>query len=101
MGGGQSLNYGLKNLDTFASVGGFSSAPNTRPAAALVGDGAETARKVRLLWVSCGDHDGLMFISQAFHTKLAEKKIPHVWHVDAGGHEGKVWRNDLYLFAQR
>ena len=29
MGGGQSLNFGLGNLDTFAWVGGFSSAPNT------------------------------------------------------------------------
>ncbi len=29
MGGGQSLNFGLANLDTFAWVGGFSSAPNT------------------------------------------------------------------------
>jgi len=29
MGGGQSLNIGLKNLDTFAWVGGFSSAPPT------------------------------------------------------------------------
>src|SRR6478752_4991694 len=32
MGGGQSLNFGLANLDTFAWVGGFSSAPNTKPA---------------------------------------------------------------------
>ena len=31
MGGGQSLNIGLANLDTFAWVGGFSSAPNTKP----------------------------------------------------------------------
>ena len=29
MGGGQSLNFGLAHLDTFAWVGGFSSAPNT------------------------------------------------------------------------
>ena len=36
MGGGQSLNIGLANLDTFAWVGGFSSAPNTKPAAELV-----------------------------------------------------------------
>src|SRR5436190_18381990 len=36
MGGGQSLNFGLANLDTFSWVGGFSSAPNTRPAAELV-----------------------------------------------------------------
>src|SRR5881227_3341053 len=33
MGGGQSLNFGLANLDTFAWIGGFSSAPNTKPAA--------------------------------------------------------------------
>ena len=30
MGGGQALNFGLGNLDTFAWVGGFSSAPNTK-----------------------------------------------------------------------
>ena len=33
MGGGQSLNFGLAHLDTFAWVGGFSSAPNTKPPA--------------------------------------------------------------------
>ncbi|HPH33400.1 MAG TPA: alpha/beta hydrolase-fold protein, partial [Chitinophagaceae bacterium] len=31
MGGGQSLNFGLGNLDVFSWVGGFSSAPNTKP----------------------------------------------------------------------
>ena len=36
MGGGQSLNFGLRNLDTFAWVGGFSSAPNTQPARSLI-----------------------------------------------------------------
>ena len=30
MGGGQSLNFGLGNLDKFAWVGGFSSAPNLK-----------------------------------------------------------------------
>ena len=34
MGGGQSLNFGLAHLDTFAWVGGFSSAPNTKAARA-------------------------------------------------------------------
>jgi enterochelin esterase-like enzyme len=36
MGGGQSLNFGLGNLDTFAWVGGFSAAPNTKPPEQLV-----------------------------------------------------------------
>src|SRR5262245_17549626 len=55
MGGGQSLNFGLNNLDTFAWVGGFSSAPNTRSPATLIKDHAEAAKKLRLLYVSCGD----------------------------------------------
>ena len=38
MGGGQSLNFGLNNVDTFAWVGGFSSAPNTKAPAELVPD---------------------------------------------------------------
>jgi enterochelin esterase-like enzyme len=101
MGGGQSLNFGLKHLDTFAWVGGFSSAPNTRPAADLLPDPAGAARKLRLLWVSCGDADRLMDISQRFHAALVEKKVPHVWHVDTGGHTWPVWKNDLYLLAQK
>ena len=40
MGGGQSLNFGLAHLDTFAWVGGFSSAPNTRRPPELVPDPA-------------------------------------------------------------
>ncbi len=35
-GGGQSLNFGLTHLDTFAWVGGFSSAPNTKAPEELV-----------------------------------------------------------------
>ncbi len=38
MGGGQSLNFGLGNLDKFAWVGGFSSAPNTKKPEELIPD---------------------------------------------------------------
>jgi enterochelin esterase-like enzyme len=51
MGGGQSLNFGLGHLDTFAWVGGFSSAPNTKPAAELVPDPAAAKEKLKLLWL--------------------------------------------------
>ena len=47
MGGGQSLNFGLGNLDTFAWVGGFSSAPNTKRPADLIKDHAEAAKKLQ------------------------------------------------------
>ncbi len=101
MGGGQSLNFGLQYLDTFAWVGGFSSAPNTRQPAALIKDHAEAAKKLKLLWVSCGDQDGLIKISLNVHNMLEEKKVPHIYSVVPGGkHDFKQWKNDLYHFAQ-
>ena len=100
MGGGQSLNFGLKYLGTFAWVGGFSSAPNTQQAESLITDPANAAKQLRLLWLSCGDRDGLMNISKSFHDALEEMKVPHVWRVDSGGHEWPVWKKDLCLFSQ-
>ena len=98
MGGGQSLNFGLNNVDTFAWVGGFSSAPNTKPPAELVSDPAK-ARQLDLLWVSCGNEDGLFNISAGVHQYLAAENVPHKWYVDAGAHTFPVWKNDLYHFA--
>jgi enterochelin esterase-like enzyme len=101
MGGGQSLNFGLANLDTFAWVGGFSSAPNTRRPGDLIKDHAEAAKKLRLLYVACGDKDGLFRISEGVHTMLDEKKVPHVYNViPGGGHDFRVWKSDLYTFSQ-
>lgn len=101
MGGGQTLNFGLAHLDTFAWVGGFSSAPNTKPPAQLVPDPAAAARQLKLLWISCGNKDGLIRISQGVHAYLKENKVPHVWHVDGNGHDATHWRNNLWLFSQR
>ena len=101
MGGGQALNFGLGNLDTFAWVGAFSSAPNTKPPADLVMDPGEVVEKLQLLYVSCGDQDSLFRISQDVHASLDEKKVPHVWRViPGGGHDFRVWKSDLYHFAQ-
>ncbi|MHB8637778.1 MAG: alpha/beta hydrolase [Fimbriimonadaceae bacterium] len=100
MGGGQSLNFGLAHVDTFGYVGGFSSAPNTLPPEKLVPD-LEKVKSLKILWVSCGDKDGLFAISQGVHRYLKEKGVPHIWHVDSGAHEFRVWKNDLYWFAQQ
>lgn len=100
MGGGQSLNFGLGNLNTFAWVGGFSSAPNTKTPEVLVPNPAETAQKLKLLWISCGDKDGLISFSQRLHKYLIENNVPHIWHVEPGVHDFKVWKNDLFLFSQ-
>jgi len=100
MGGGQSLNFGLGNLDTFAWVGGFSSAPNTKRPEDLIKD-PDAAKKLKLLYLGCGDADGLVRISEGVHKMLDEKKIPHVYNVIPGGrHDFKVWKSELFHFAQ-
>jgi hypothetical protein len=100
MGGGQSLNFGLGHLDIFAWVGGFSSAPNTKPLAELVPAPAAAREKLKLLWLACGNQDGLIRISQGVHQYLKENNVPHIWHVDSHGHDGTEWAKNLYLFAQ-
>ena len=67
----------------------------------LVPKPEEAKQKLMLLWISCGDKDGLINNSQKLHTYLKEKNVPHIWHVDSGAHTFPVWKNDLYLFAQR
>ncbi len=101
MGGGQTLNFGLGHLDTFAWVGAFSSAPNTKPPAELVPDPAEAKKELKLLLVTCGNKDGLFNISKGVHTYLKEKDVPHVWHVDDHGHDPTHWASALYNFSQK
>jgi enterochelin esterase-like enzyme len=101
MGGGQSLNFGLKHLDTFAWVGGFSSAPNTKPPAELVPDPAGARERLKLLYLSCGNKDGLISVSQGVHAYLKQQNVPHIWNVDDHSHDGETWGSNLYHFAQR
>ncbi len=106
MGGGQSLNIGLANIETFAYVGGFSSAPNTNqfggisPDTKLLPDPTSAKEKLKVLWVACGSKDGLIRVSQGVHRYLKEQGVPHVWHVDGNAHDDTEWANNLYLFAQ-
>ena len=100
MGGGQSLNIGLGNLDTFAWIGGFSSAPNTSPPEQLVSEPDQTTKQLKLLYLSCGNKDGLIRVSQGVHAWLKQKNVPHIWHVDEHAHDFQHWKKGLYNFAQ-
>jgi enterochelin esterase-like enzyme len=99
MGGGQTLNIGLAHPETFAFIGGFSSAPNTKPAAELAKDPA-ALKQLKLLWLACGNRDNLIRISQGLHSLLKENDVPHVWNVDSHAHDNTEWANNLYLFSQ-
>lgn len=101
MGGGQSLNFGLGNLDVFAWVGGFSSAPNTKTPQELMPNVETVRKKLKLLWISCGDKDGLITYSKRTHDYLLANRIPHVYQViPEGFHDFKVWKQNLYMFSQ-
>lgn len=106
MGGGQALNIGLSHIDTFAYVGGFSSAPNTRQFGGmsddkLLPDLKAAKNDLKVLWLSCGTKDGLLRVSQGVHEHLKEKGVPHVWNVDDNGHDDTAWANNLYHFARQ
>ncbi|TDD99496.1 alpha/beta hydrolase-fold protein [Flavobacterium cellulosilyticum] len=100
MGGGQSLNFGLGNLNTFAWVGGFSSAPNTKTPQELLPNPEDAKKKLKLLWISCGNADGLITVSKRTHDYLFQNNVPHVYYLEPGGHDFKVWKNGLYMFSQ-
>jgi alpha-N-arabinofuranosidase len=100
MGGGQSLNFGLGNLDKFAWVGGFSSAPNTKPPKELLPNPEEAKEKLNLLWLSCGDKDRLISFSTRTSDYLKGNGVPHIYEVYDGNHDFNVWKASLYRFSQ-
>lgn len=100
MGGGQSLNFGLGNLDKFAWVGAFSAAPNTKPPAELVPDVNELKEKLKLLFISCGASDGLISFSNNTHEYLRRNLVPHIYFIEPGGHDFRIWKNGLFMFSQ-
>jgi enterochelin esterase-like enzyme len=100
MGGGQSLNFGLGNLEKFAWIGGFSSAPNTKPPQELVPDPEKAKRMLKVLFISCGASDNLIVNSKRTHDYLQLNRVPHIYFVEPGVHDFKVWKNGLYMFSQ-
>jgi enterochelin esterase-like enzyme len=101
MGGGQSLNFGLGNLDKFAWVGGFSSAPNTKMPEQLLPNPGKANEMLKLLYFTCGDKDNLMHVSQRTHEYLQSNNVSHIFRVIPNGHHDfNVWKDDLYQFVQ-
>ena len=56
---------------------------------------------MKLLWLGCGNKDGLLELSEEIAAYLKAKDVPHVFHVDGYGHNRIEWSNNLYFFAQQ
>lgn len=99
MGGGEALVVGLNNLDKFAWIGGMSSycgtaGPDFKSIFPKLNP-HDNAR-LRLLWVSCGRQDPLVgTANRNLDAWLTGQKIKfrEVW--TPGGHQWRVWRNNL------
>ncbi|GAE89993.1 endo-1,4-beta-xylanase A precursor [Acetivibrio straminisolvens JCM 21531] len=102
MGGGQSFNIGLTNLDKFAYIGPISSAPNTYPNERLFPDGGKAAREqLKLLFIACGTNDSLIGFGQRVHEYCTANNIKHTyWLIQGGGHDFGVWKPGLWNFLQ-
>jgi len=102
MGGGQSLTIGLNHADTFAWVGGFSSATPSGEAVAIALNNSQAAnRKLKLLWIACGKDDFLRQRNEEFIALLKSKNLQHEWHLTEGNHSWPIWRGYLADFLPK
>jgi enterochelin esterase-like enzyme len=96
MGGTQSLFIGLNALDRFAWIGAFSSGgldANFDNAYPTVSESTNT--QLRLLWIACGQQDGLISGNQKLVAWLKTKGVKLTWVETPGGHSFLVWRRYL------
>ncbi len=106
MGGGQTLNSGLSNLDTFHWVVALSSAVGMGggdPAAnfqQFLSDVPAANKKLKLLWISCGSQDFLIEGNRKLAEVFKEKGVKLTYRETEGGHWWIVWRRNLNEFAQ-
>jgi enterochelin esterase family protein len=96
MGGGQALQVGLSNLDTFGSIAAMSAAaPDPDAFDTLFSDPESLNAQLNLLWFGCGKDDFLLERNTAFIEKLERHGIDHEWLLTEGGHNWPVWRDYL------
>lgn len=102
MGGGQTFNIGLTNLDTFAYIGSFSAAPNTKSTNVLFPDGGAKAKQsLKLFYISCGTTDSLISFGQNVRNYCAQNGIQHIYQSYPGrGHDWSVWNPSLWNYLQ-
>ncbi|RPH93783.1 MAG: hypothetical protein EHM72_16060 [Calditrichaeota bacterium] len=47
-----------------------------------------------------GDDDNLIAFSRRTHEYLQAHNVPHIYYIEPGGHDFKVWKNGLYMYSQ-
>ena len=113
MGGNQTCQVTMHNLDTFSYIGAFSGTMNglsteaLDPATAFNGafkDGAALNKKIKLFWMGMGTAEPNPFPAAigAFRAMLDKAGVKYVYFESPGtAHEWLTWRRDLNDFAPR
>ena len=121
MGGGQTLNIAIPNLDKFAYIGVYSAgisgggggrgaAGSSAAPAAPYGeawekqhlatlDNVSLKKGVKLLWFGIGKEDAGLANSHATADLLKKHGFNPVFHESEGGHTWPNWRDYLVIFA--
>jgi enterochelin esterase-like enzyme len=112
MGGNQTCQITMHNLDKFSYIGAFSGTMNglstteLDPQTAFNGifkDGTALNKQIRLLWIGKGTKEPNPFPGAigAFRNMLDKAGIKYIYYESAGtAHEWLTWRRDLFQFAQ-
>lgn len=102
MGGLQTFQTTLQNLDEFAYIGGFSPGlPQATIGKFIFGNPAEFNRPIKLLWIGTGTIEGDNNPNiLRLHEALEKARGKHVYYESPGtAHEWLTWRRDLNEFA--
>ncbi|MBN2738821.1 MAG: hypothetical protein JXR70_17695 [Spirochaetales bacterium] len=102
MGGGQTFNIALTNLNKFPYIGSFSAAPNTKSTSQLFPDGGTAAKtQIKVLYITYGTTDSLISFGTGVHNYCDQKGIPNIyWTIQGAGHDWNVWKQSFWNFAQ-
>ncbi len=110
MGGMQTIQITMSNLDKFSHIGGFSGAGRFSGAGldvnkdynGVMADAAAFNKKVKLLWIGIGtaEPQNMYKAVNGFHLALTTAGIKHVYYESPGtDHEWLTWRRSLNEFA--
>jgi enterochelin esterase family protein len=98
MGGGQAIQIGFKNLDTFGSICILSAYPWRFDMQTIYTE-YDVNEELELLWLGYGKEDRNYKSGLSFHNELKSEGIEHVWYECDGGHVWQVWRKHFYDLA--
>ncbi|NJD09858.1 MAG: esterase [Gemmatimonadetes bacterium] len=101
MGGGQTFLTTLRNLDTFAYIGGFSPAVPQAEFDKIMADPKAFNARVKVLFLGTGTEERARNPNiLVLHQSLDSAGIRNVYYESPGtAHEWLTWRRDLYQFA--